>query len=305
MSVQAASLPVVAPARKPRRRIRPSRIVVNVVLAAIAIFWLVPSVGVLIISLRPNATFEQSGWWTVFTAPAQLTFSNYQALFSAGFKAGGVLDSVTTSIAITVPVTVLVTVISSLTAYSLVFGRWRGRTLVFLLIVAMLVLPLQMALIPVASLYKVFDNATGLQLFGSVIGTIIFHVAFGLPFGIFLMRNFYSGIPHDLLEAGRIDGAGEWTLFRKVVMPIGIPALASLAIFQFIWVWNDLLVALIFLSGNVHQTLTLFLYGQTRALSSNYWIISTGAIISIVIPLIVFFAFQRYFVRGVLAGAVK
>ena len=105
-----------------------------------------------------------------------------------------------------------------------------------------------------------FDNATGLQLFGSVIGAIIFHVAFGLPFGIFLMRNFYSGIPHDLLEAGRIDGAGEWTLFRKVVMPIGIPALASLAIFQFIWVWNDLLVALIFLSGNPHQTLTLFLY---------------------------------------------
>jgi alpha-glucoside transport system permease protein len=204
-----------------------------------------------------------------------------------------------------VPVTILVTVISSLTAYSLVFGRWRGRTVVFLLIVAMLVLPLQMALIPVASLYKVFDNSTGLQLFGSVIGTIIFHVAFGLPFGIFLMRNFYSGIPHDLLEAGRIDGAGEWTLFRKVVMPIGIPALASLAIFQFIWVWNDLLVALIFLSGNTHQTLTLFLYGQTRALSSNYWIISTGAMISIIIPLIVFFAFQRYFVRGVLAGAVK
>jgi alpha-glucoside transport system permease protein len=306
MSVQAASLPVVAPVHKPRRpRIRPSRFVVNIVLAVIAIFWLVPSVGILIISLRPNSAFEQSGWWTVLTAPAQLTFSNYQSLFSAGFKPGGVLDSLTTSLAITVPVTILVTVISSLTAYSLVFGRWRGRTLVFLLIVAMLVLPLQMALIPVASLYKVFDNATGLQVFGSVIGTIIFHVAFGLPFGIFLMRNFYSGIPHDLLEAGRIDGAGEWTLFRKVVMPIGIPALASLAIFQFIWVWNDLLVALIFLSGNPHQTLTIFLYSQTRALANNYYIISSGAIISIIIPLIVFFAFQRYFVRGVLAGAVK
>ena len=307
MTVQAASLPVAAaaPAKQRRFRVRPSRIVVNVVLAAIAIFWLVPSVGVFIISLRPNSDFEVSGWWTVFTAPAQLSFSNYQQLFSAGFKAGGVLDSLTTSIAITVPVTILVTVISSLTAYSLVFGRWRGRTAVFLLIVALLVLPLQMALIPVASLYKVFDNATGLSLFGSVIGTIIFHVAFGLPFGIFLMRNFYSGIPHDLLEAGRIDGAGEWTLFRKVVMPIGIPALASLAIFQFIWVWNDLLVALIFLSGNPHETLTLFLYGQTRALASNYWIISTGAMISIIIPLIVFFAFQRYYVRGVLAGAVK
>jgi alpha-glucoside transport system permease protein len=305
MSVQAASLPVAAPAKQRRFRLRPSRIVLNIALAAIAIFWLVPSIGIAIISLRPNSAFEQSGWWTVLTAPAQLTFANYQGLLSAGFKAGGVLDSLTTSIAITVPVTILVTLISSLTAYSLVFGRWRGRTLVFLLIVAMLVLPLQMALIPVSSLYSVFDNATGLHLFGSVIGTIIFHVAFGLPFGIFLMRNFYSGIPHDLLEAGRIDGAGEWTLFRKVVLPIGVPALASLAIFQFIWVWNDLLVALVFLGNSTHVTLTMFLYGQTRALANNYYIISTGAMISIVIPLIVFFAFQRYFVRGVLAGAVK
>jgi alpha-glucoside transport system permease protein len=305
MSVQAASLPVTAQAKQQRFRLRPSRIVLNVALAAIAIFWLVPSIGIAIISLRPNSAFEQSGWWTVLTAPAQLTFANYQGLLSAGFKAGGVLDSLTTSIAITVPVTILVTLISSLTAYSLVFGRWRGRTLVFLLIVAMLVLPLQMALIPVSSLYSVFDNATGLHVFGSVIGTVIFHVAFGLPFGIFLMRNFYSGIPHDLLEAGRIDGAGEWTLFRKVVLPIGVPALASLAIFQFIWVWNDLLVALVFLGSSTHVTLTMFLYGQTRALANNYYIISTGAMISIIIPLIVFFAFQRYFVRGVLAGAVK
>ncbi|HUZ68723.1 MAG TPA: carbohydrate ABC transporter permease [Candidatus Saccharimonadales bacterium] len=303
--VQAASLPVAKPAPTRRTRFRPSRLVINVVLAAIAIFWLVPAIGIAIISLRPESAFEQSGWWTVFTAPAQLTFSNYKTLFSAGFQAGGVLDSLTTSLAITIPVTILVTVISSITAYSLVFGRWRGRTVVFLLIVAMLVLPLQMALIPVASLYNFIGDTTGVKIFGTVIGVIIFHVAFGLPFGIFLMRNFYTGIPHDLLEAGRIDGAGEWTLFRKVVMPLGLPAAASLAIFQFIWVWNDLLVALVFLANNTHQTLTLFLYGQTRFLSSNYWIISTGAMISIVVPLIVFFAFQRYFVRGVLAGAVK
>jgi alpha-glucoside transport system permease protein len=304
-AVQAASLPVAKPAPSRRARFRPSRVVINVVLAAIAIFWLVPAIGIAIISLRPESAFEQSGWWTVLTAPAQLTFSNYRTLFSAGFQAGGVLDSLTTSLAITIPVTILVTVISSLTAYSLVFGRWRGRTVVFLLIVAMLVLPLQMALIPVASLYNFIGDTTGVKIFGTVIGVIIFHVAFGLPFGIFLMRNFYTGIPHDLLEAGRIDGAGEWTLFRKVVMPLGLPAAASLAIFQFIWVWNDLLVALVFLANNTHQTLTLFLYGQTRFLSSNYWIISTGAMISIVVPLIVFFAFQRYFVRGVLAGAVK
>ena len=183
-------------------------------------------------------------------------------LFSAGFKAGGVLDSLTTSIAITVPVTILVTLISALTAYSLVFGRWRGRTVVFLLIVAMLVLPLQMALIPVASLYKVIGTATGLKLFGSVIGVIVFHVAFGLPFGIFLMRNFYTGTRSTCSKPGASTVPVKWKLFRKVVLPIGLPALASLAIFQFIWVWNDLLVALIFLSGNTHQTLTLFLYGQ-------------------------------------------
>jgi alpha-glucoside transport system permease protein len=304
-AVQAVSLPAVAKPTSRRFRVRPSRIVLNVVLAAIAIFWLVPAIGVAIISLRPQSAFDQSGWWTVFSAPAQLTFDNYKTLFSAGFQQGGVLDSLITSIAITVPVTILVTIISSLTAYSLVFGRWRGRTVVFLLIVAMLVLPLQMALIPVASLYNAVGSATGVKLFGTLVGAIIFHVAFGLPFGIFLMRNFYTGIPHDLLEAGRIDGAGEWTLFRRVVMPLGLPALASLAIFQFIWVWNDLLVALIFLSGNLHQTLTLFLFAQTRSLSSNYWVISTGAMISIIVPLIVFFSFQRYFVRGVLAGAVK
>ena len=304
-AARAASLPAASTPPARRIRLRPSRIVINVVLAVIALFWLVPAIGIAIISLRPESAFEQSGWWTVFTAPAQLTFSNYQTLLGEGFKPGGVLDLLTTSLAITIPVTVLVTVISSITAYSLVFGRWRGRTVVFLLIVAMLVLPLQMALIPVASLYHAVDSVTGLSLFGSVIGVIIFHVAFGLPFGIFLMRNFYTGIPHDLLEAGRIDGAGEWTLFRKVVMPLGLPAAASLAIFQFIWVWNDLLVALVFLANNTHQTLTLFLYGQTFFLSSNYWVISTGAMISIVVPLIVFFAFQRYFVRGVLAGAVK
>jgi alpha-glucoside transport system permease protein len=206
---------------------------------------------------------------------------------------------------ITVPTTILVTSLSSLAAYSLVFGRWRGRDAVFLVIVALMVVPVQMALLPVASLYKLFGSATGFNPFGTVVGVVIFHVAFGLPFGIFLMRNFYNGIPRDLLEAGRIDGAGEWKLFRRVVLPLGVPAAASLAIFQFIWVWNDLLVALIFLGGNAHAPLTVFLFSQVRELASNYWVVSTGGIISIIIPLAVFFGFQRYFVRGMLAGAVK
>jgi len=306
MSVaEAAGLAIPVRRRRLGIHFRPSRLVLNVVLVLVAIFWLVPTISLTVISFRPEGLFGISGWWTVLTEPSQLTIQNYKTLLSTGFATGGILDSLVTTAAITVPATILVTVLSSLAAYSLVFGRWRGRTAVFLVIVALLVVPVQVALIPVAQLYDAFGNLTGLKLFGSLPGVIIFHVAFGLPFGVFLMRNFYTGIPKDLLEAGRIDGAGEWTLFRRVVMPLGLPAAASLAIFQFIWVWNDLLVGLVFLGGNAHHTLTIFLFSQTRTLAANYWVISTGAMISIVVPLVIFFSFQRYFVRGVLAGAVK
>jgi alpha-glucoside transport system permease protein len=306
MSVaEAAGLAIPVRRRRLSIHFRPSRLVLNVVLVLVGIFWLVPTISLTVISFRPEGLFGISGWWTVLTAPSQLTIQNYETLLSTGFATGGILDSLVTTAAITVPATILVTVLSSLAAYSLVFGRWRGRTAVFLVIVALLVVPVQVALIPVAQLYDAFGNLTGLKLFGSLPGVIIFHVAFGLPFGVFLMRNFYTGIPKDLLEAGRIDGAGEWTLFRRVVMPLGLPAAASLAIFQFIWVWNDLLVGLVFLGGNPHHTLTIFLFSQTRTLAANYWVISTGAMISIIVPLAIFFSFQRYFVRGVLAGAVK
>lgn len=291
----------------PRRwfRWRPSRFFLNTILTLIALFWLVPSISLLIISLRPESLYGVSGWWTVLTDPAQLTINNYKALFSTGFVAGGLLDSLVTSLVITIPVTIFVTIISSLTAYSLVFGRWRGRNALFLFMVALMVVPVQVGLVPLEQLYRAFHTVTGIQVYGTVPGVIIFHVAFGLPFGIFLMRNFYAGIPRDLLEAGRIDGAGEWTLFRRVVLPLGLPALASLAIFQFIWVWNDLMVSLIFLGGSPHYPLTVFIFDQLRTFVASYWIIATGAIISVIVPLIVFFAFQRYFVRGVLAGAVK
>jgi alpha-glucoside transport system permease protein len=304
-AVQTVAPPLTVRARRLAVRFRPTRFVLNVILGLIALFWLLPTLSLLVISLRPSSSFGVSGWWTVFTAPTQLTLQNYQSLFSTGLATGGILDSVITTALITVPATVLVTVLSSLAAYSLVFGRWRGRTAVFLVIVALLVVPVQVALIPVAQLYDAFGHLSGFNPFGTLPGVIIFHVAFGLPFGIFLMRNFYTGIPKDLLEAGRIDGAGEWTLFRRVVLPLGLPAAASLAIFQFIWVWNDLLVGLVFLGGNPHHTLTIYLYSFTRTLSNNYWVIATGGIISILIPLVIFFSFQRYFVRGVLAGAVK
>lgn len=299
-----AAIPPTARRRFLRGR-RPRRLGANLLLFVIAAAWLVPTVALLIISFRPESLYETSGWWKVFTDPSQLTAGNYTTLFSQGLVAGGLLDSLITSIEITVPATLLVTIVSSLAGYSLTFGRWKGRNAVFYTVVGLMVVPFQVALLPVVELYKAFGSLTGFNPYGTIEGVIIFHVAFGLPFGIFLMRNFYLGIPNELIEAGRIDGAGEWLLFRRLIIPLGMPAAASLAIFQFIWVWNDLFVALVFLGGYSHYPLTIYLYDQTRALAANYWVIATGAIVSVVVPLTVFFSFQRYFVRGMLAGAVK
>jgi len=283
-----------------------------VFMTVVALVWLLPSISMLIISFRQAGLFETSGWWNVFAHPVQWTLYNYQELFSggpgstvpSGFAAGGALDSVRTSLEITIPATILVVAVSALAAYSLVFGRWKGRNAVFLTVVGLMVVPLQVALLPVVQGYDDMRHI-GWNPYGTLSGVIIFHVAFGLPFGIFLMRNFFLGIPKDLIEAGRVDGAGEWTLFRRVVIPIGVAACASLAIFQFIWTWNDLLVALVILGADPHVPVTLFIYGQERTLAANFWIISTGSIVSIVVPLGVFLGFQRYFVGGVLAGAVK
>ena len=268
---------------------------VNVVLVIVALFWLVPTVGLLVTSFRPAQDYFSSGWWHAITSPLSLTTRNYQAIF----KGGGIPDALLTTALITVSATVLVVLIASLAAYAMVFLSWRGRDWVFVLIVALMVVPLQMALIPVADLYG------HVGLFGTLPGVILYHVAFGLPFAIFLMRNFYTGIPKDLVEAARIDGANEWMMFRRIVLPLGKPALASLAIFEFLWVWNDLLVSLVFLASNPHVPITVAIFNQLRTFGASIDIISTASFISMIIPLAVFFAFQRYFVRGVLAGAVK
>ncbi len=301
------------PGRGRLRHFRPSRAVLNGFLILVALLWLLPSISMLIISFRQSGLFEESGWWHALAAPAQFTLYNYKELFAgpkggtvpSGFSAGGALDSLRTSLKITVPATLLVVAVSSLAAYSLVFGRWRGRNVVFLTVVGLMVVPLQVAILPIVEGFDDMGKFTGWNPYGTIEGVIIFHVAFGLPFGIFLMRNFFIGIPLNLIEAGRVDGAGEWTLYRRVVLPIGVAAAASLAIFQFIWTWNDLLVALVILGADPHVPITLFIYGQERALAANFWIISTGSMVSIVIPLLVFLRFQRYFVSGMLAGAVK
>ncbi|MFJ8544562.1 carbohydrate ABC transporter permease [Streptomyces sp. NPDC093586] len=267
---------------------------VRVFLIVVGLFWLVPTIGLLLSSLRTPEDMAASGWWKVLTEPSQLTFQSYEELL----KNGDITSSLLNTVLITVPATVLVVVIGSLAAYAFAWMDFPGRDWWFLAVVGLLVVPVQVALIPIAELFG------KIGLFGSIVGVILFHVGFGLPFAVFLLRNFFAEIPRELLEAARLDGAGELRLFARVVMPLGGPAIASLGIFQFLWVWNDMLVALIF-SDSGNQPVTVALQTQVRQFGNNIDVLAPGAFISMVIPLAVFFAFQRQFVSGVMAGAVK
>jgi alpha-glucoside transport system permease protein len=266
----------------------------NVLLLFVALLWLLPTFGLLVASLRPEAANAQDGWWNAFSHLHQLTFSGYR----------GILDNPTivhafwNTVLITVPATVITVVVAALAAYAFAWIDFRGRELAFVCVVALLVVPLQVALIPVAKLYG------SIGIFGDISAVVLFHVAFGLPFAIFLLRNFFAGIPRELLEAARIDGAGEFKVFRTVILPIGLPAIASLTIFQFLWVWNDLLVGLVF-ADTSHAPLTVAIRSQMRQFSTNIDVIAPAAFLSMIVPLVVFFAFQRYFVQGLLAGSER
>jgi alpha-glucoside transport system permease protein len=268
--------------------------IVQTGLVVVALIWLIPTFGLFVASLRSETDNAQSGWWKIFTAPAALTFSNYSELL----QDDTITSSFVNTVLITVPTTILVVVVASLAAYAFAWIEFPGRDWLFLVVIGLLVVPVQVGLIPVARLFG------DLGIFGSIPGVVLFHTAFGLPFAIFLLRNYFAGIPRDLLEAARMDGGTEWTIFVRVIMPLGGPAIASLTIFQFLWVWNDMLVALIFANRDA-QPLTVAIQQQVRQFGANIDIIAPGAFLSLIVPLIVFFAFQRYFVEGVMAGSVK
>ena len=271
-----------------------SRGIVSAVLAVIAVFWLLPTIGLFISSLRSPQDNSASGWWNALLQPAQLTLDNYGNLLSNS----GMVNAFFNTVWITVPATALVVILAAFAGYAFAWINFKGRDWLFIAVVALLVVPIQVALIPVA---RLFSDA---GIFGSRLSVILFHVAFGLPFAVFLLRNFFSQIPKELLEAARMDGAGEIRIFFGVILTLGLPAIASLAIFQFLWVWNDLLVALVFADSRA-APLTVALQSQTRQFGSNIDILATGAFLSLVVPLIVFFSFQKYFEQGVLAGSVK
>ncbi|MEU6211495.1 carbohydrate ABC transporter permease [Streptomyces sp. NPDC090085] len=267
---------------------------VRVFLVLAGLFWLLPTLGLLVSSLLAPDDLNRGGWWQVLTAPARLTTANYQRLLADDAITGSLLNTV----AIAVPATLLVLLLGAFAGYAFAWLEFPGRDWLFLLVVGLLVVPVQVALIPVSELFG------SVGLFETTAGVVLFHTAFGLPFAVFLLRNFFAEIPRELLEAARLDGAGELRLFLRVVLPLGGPAIASLGIFQFLWVWNDMLVALVF-ADSAHPPVTVALQQQVRQFGNNIDVLAPGAFLSMVVPLVVFFAFQRQFASGVMAGAVK
>ncbi|MFE9395917.1 carbohydrate ABC transporter permease [Streptomyces flavidovirens] len=268
--------------------------VVQAVLIIVGLIWITPLAGLFLSSLRTERDNAGSGWWTALAEPGQLSLDNYSTLLADT----GITQAFWNTVLISVPATTLVVVLSALAAYAFAWLEFPGRDALFLVVVALLVVPVQVGLLPVAKLFG------QLGLFGTIPGVILFHVAYGLPFAIFLLRNYFAEIPREMLEAARMDGGSEWRIFAQLVLPVGRPALASLAIFQFLWVWNDMLVALLF-ADSASQPLTVALQSQIRQFGSNIDVLAPGAFLSLVVPVAVFFAFQRHFVQGVMAGSVK
>ena len=266
---------------------------VHLILMLIAIVWLIPTAGLFITSILAPSDQAEGGWWNFLFQPSAWTLDNYRDMFDNA----RIVDALIITAQVTIGATILPILVASLAAYALAWIDFPGRDWVFLTVIALLLVPIQMALIPMFSLYNRFS------LFDTVPGLILFHSAFALPFAIFLLRNFFAGIPRDLMEAARIDGASELRLFFRVVLPLGIPAIASLAIFQVLFVWNDLLIGLVMAQQN--QPIAPTIASQLRQFGSNLDVLAPAAFFSAVIPLTIFALFQRYFVQGLLAGSVK
>jgi alpha-glucoside transport system permease protein len=285
---------------------------VRITILVIVVLWLIPTIGVLVTSFRPEAAADSSGWWTSLIHPfraGEWTLENYRLALT---EREGFGNAFMNSLAVTIPSTVIPITIAAFAAYAFSWMQFRGRYILFVGVVAMLVVPLQMALIPILRLYNeggqigrliVFPD---LNLVGEFLGVWLAHTAFGLPLAIYLLRNYIGSLPSSIIESAKIDGADHFTIFWKLIVPLSVPALAAFAIFQFLWVWNDLLVAYVFLGGTrENQVLTMALQNLVGARGENWHLLTAAAFISMMLPLLVFFSLQRYFVRGLTAGSVK
>ncbi|HEY7941557.1 MAG TPA: carbohydrate ABC transporter permease [Candidatus Limnocylindrales bacterium] len=266
---------------------------------AICFIWTLPTVGMLVTSVRDPSLITTSGWWTsVFHLfdPNQWTLSNYQTVISSA----GMGNAFINSLIVTVPSVAIPITIAVFAAYAFAWIPFRGRGILFTIVVALLVVPIQMSLIPILKIY-----AAG-NLYGTFLGIWLAHTGFGLPLAIFLLYNFISQLPRDLFESAALDGATHLQTFIRIVLPLSVPALGAIAIFQFLWVWNDLLVALVFLGpGADVQVLPTALFQLIGSRGGAWHLLTAGAFVTMVVPLLVFLLLQRAFVRGILAGSVK
>ena len=270
-----------------------AKLPIHLLLAAIGLFWLIPTLGLFVTSLLLPEDQARGGWWNFLFEPHTWSLQNYENMFDNE----RITDALIITAQVTLGGTILPILVAALAGYALAWLDFPGRDWAFLAVIGLLIVPIQMALIP---MFRLYNSA---NLFDTIWGLILFHSAFALPFGIFLLRNFFAGIPRDLMEAARIDGASEIRLFLKVVLPLGLPAIASLAILQVLFVWNDLLIGLVLSQDNTPIAPTLA--QQLRRFGSNLDVLATASFFSAVIPLSIFAAFQRYFVQGLLAGSVK
>jgi alpha-glucoside transport system permease protein len=266
---------------------------------AICFLWTLPTLGLLVTSVRDPRLIASSGWWTSLLHPFeanQWTLSNYQTVLGSD----GMGNAFINSLVVTIPSVAIPITIAAFAAYAFAWIPFRGRGILFTIVVALLVVPIQMSLIPILKIY-----AAG-NLYGSFLGIWLAHTGFGLPLAIFLLYNFMSQLPRDLFESAAIDGASALQTFIRLVLPLSIPALGAIAIFQFLWVWNDLLVALVFLGpGADVRVLPTALYNLIGSRGGSWHLLTAGAFLTMVVPLLVFLLLQRAFVRGILAGSVK
>lgn len=272
----------------------------HVLLIFLAVLWLTPSFGILTTSFRSPADIATSGWWTVFDDLGRLNLNNYdEVLRNSQLAPPGITRNFVNTLIITVPSTFLPIFFAALAAYGFAWMHFPFRNTLYLTIIALLIIPLQTTWVPVLRIYNIFGLA------GTWPGIWLAHTAYGTPFAIFLLYNFFADLPGEVFDSARVDGASETMIFFRIVLPLSTPALASLAIFQFVWVWNDLLNALIFLQDSNMMPLTAGIRELLGQYGSQWNLLAAGAFISMIVPLMIFFSLQRYFVHGVTAGAVK
>jgi alpha-glucoside transport system permease protein len=283
--------------------------IATVIVAIITLFWTIPLVGFFINSFRNKDAVASSGWWTWFEHPGSSTLSNYHQVLSGE---GGLVLPLVNSLAITIPATIIPILLASMAGYALAWVRFRGSDIVFFTIFALQVVPLQMALVPLQHYYNSGVQIAGTTIIpnfglkGSLAEIWVSHTMFSMPLAVFLLHNFIAQLPESLIEAARVDGASHLRIFRSIVLPLSTPAIASFSIFQFLWVWNDLLVAKTFGGSDASsQPVTYRIQNLAGNFGSHQELLAPAGFLAIIIPVIVFLALQRFFVRGLLAGSVK